>query len=82
MADNPDWPKDAEDKANARVALEAQEMDRICDRLSRLSAEQPTAVLLAMLDQLVEVACGTNPALKAHMKLKFYRGVLERLEGR
>lgn len=40
----------------------------------------PTTVLLAMLDQLVEVACGRNPALKNYMRLQFYRGVLTKLE--
>ena len=57
------------------------ELEQIRAALTTLAAEQPTAVLLAMLDQLVEVTCGTNPALKDFMRLQFYRGVLSRLRG-
>ena len=56
------------------------ELSRIRARLEGLAAEHPTAVLLAMLNQLVDVACGTNPALRDTMRLQFYRGVMRKLD--
>lgn len=47
-------------------------------RLQALAAEHPTTVLMAMLEQLVEAACGSNPALRDVMRLQFYRGVLRK----
>jgi hypothetical protein len=55
------------------------ELDQARAALQALAADQPTAVLMAMIEQLVDVACGTNPALRDVMRLRFYRGVLRKL---
>jgi hypothetical protein len=49
-------------------------------QLAAAAANRPAEVMLALLEQLVEVACGTNPALKNYMRLRIYRGVLAKLE--
>ena len=55
------------------------ELEQIRETIRAIAATHPTPVLLAMLDQLVDVACGTNPALRDVMRLQFYRGVLRKL---
>ncbi len=59
---------------------EAQtELDEIRAEFTKLASDHFIPVMLAIMEQLIEVACGDNPYLKDFMRLKFYRGVLRRL---
>jgi hypothetical protein len=49
------------------------------DEIASAAAANPAAVLLVILDELVDVACGTNPALKDFMRERFYQRMLDRL---
>lgn len=48
--------------------------------IAEVADRAPAAVLLAMLDELVETACGTNPALKDWNRMMFYRNLFRRLK--
>jgi hypothetical protein len=56
-----------------------QQLAALQAEIARIAKDYPTAVLMAMLDQLVEVACGGNQYLIAIKKVHFYRGVLRSL---
>ncbi len=43
--------------------------------IARVAAEQPTAVIIAALEVLIEVAAGDNPFLREYKKLQLYRGI-------
>jgi hypothetical protein len=50
--------------------------------LARIAKEKPEAVLFAMVECLIDVACGENPALRSIKRLQFYRGILQTLKKR
>lgn len=47
--------------------------------IARIAAESPGQVVFAMLEVLVDVACGDNPALADYKRLQLYRGVRHKL---
>lgn len=55
------------------------ELAEISDAIGNVARDNPTSVLIAMLEALVEESCGNNPALKDYMRLRLYRRVYERL---
>ena len=59
---------------------EIQERLKICQALlASITATNPNEVLVTILDQLVELSCGANPALRSLMRMKFYEAVCEKL---
>lgn len=56
-----------------------RELARVRAIIGDAARLHPNRVLLAMLEELIEAACGTNPALKNVMKLQFYRRVRARI---
>lgn len=50
--------------------------------LNTIATREPVAVLIALLDELVESACGDNPALKDFNRMLFYRNLIRRLKER
>lgn len=63
----------------------AAELEEIRVKLLRLSERQPAAVMMAMIEQLIDTTCGDpdnlNPALRRARRLWFYRGVLAKVGG-
>ncbi len=57
----------------------ADELEEVEAVLSKMAEANPPVVLMALISELISVACGTNPALKDVMRLQFYRRVYERL---
>lgn len=47
--------------------------------ISEIAKVNPTAVMVAILDELIDNACGVNPALHDHMRLRMYRNIRGRL---
>jgi hypothetical protein len=61
------------------------ELEEIRVKLLRLSEQQPAAVMMAMIEQLIDAVCGDadspSPALREIRRLWFYRGVLAKVGG-
>jgi hypothetical protein len=53
---------------------------QITDSIAVAAEANPGRVLLAVVAELVDAACGTNPALKDFMRLQMYRRIARRLE--
>jgi hypothetical protein len=47
--------------------------------VKRIARANPAAVVFAMLDVLVEIACGDNPALRDFKRLQIMRGIRHKL---
>ncbi len=65
--------------AKTQAELDQLELDQLEIELRELASDYPMPVMLAVMEQLIEIACGTNPALKDFMRLQFYRSALRRL---
>jgi len=61
------------------VSAVKRELAAIHEAIGAAAQREPTVVLLAMVDELVDAACGANPALKDAMRLHFYRKFRARL---
>jgi hypothetical protein len=59
----------------------AAELEEIRVKLVGMSEQQPAAVMMALIEQLIEVSCGTHPQLRDVRRLRFYRGVLAKVTG-
>jgi|1185.fasta_scaffold52011_3 hypothetical protein len=63
----------------------ASELAEIRVKLARVSEQQPAAVMMALIEQLIDAVCGDpdglNPALRGMRRLWFYRGLLAKVGG-
>jgi hypothetical protein len=61
----------------------AAELEEIRVKLLGLSERQPTAVMMALIEQLIDTVCGDvdnpDPAQRRARRLWFYRGVLAKV---
>lgn len=57
----------------------AQEIGEIHATIAGVAHQQPELVMLAIIDELISVACGTNPALRDIMRLHLYRRIRDRV---
>lgn len=55
------------------------DLAQIEDFLATAAEDDPGRVLLAVVAELVDAACGTNPALKDFMRLQMYQRIARRL---
>ncbi len=57
----------------------AAELADVTAFIGAAAARDPGQVLLAVVAELVDASCGTNPALKDYMRLQMYRRIAQRL---
>jgi len=57
----------------------AEELPKLEAQIRALAEQHPGEALFAIMEALIDVACGENPALRDFKRMWFYRGVLSKL---
>jgi hypothetical protein len=61
------------------VPTTAEELAALGTQLRILGERYPGEMMFAIMEALIDIACGDNPALRDYKRLCIYRGVLQKL---
>lgn len=56
------------------------EFDALNAKLAQLTAAHPREALFSVMEVLIDIACGENPALRPYMRKQIYKGILSKLK--
>jgi hypothetical protein len=61
------------------MATSPAEIEAVQADVRRIARDHTGAVVFAMFEVLIDVACGDNPALRDYQRLQIWRGVRNKL---